>query len=367
MKVKQLADGIFKCVKPTFVPKIFRLQRAGLVLSLLLSASSLTLFSYAPKAEPLNYYANLRSTAYDLYKPEVGRIFNNRSPILSSHPLLAPNAQIWLTPENLSPMVAGSPPYQGVWTPTGQRGVGGAVVFYTTVAPYEGAASVDVAWIDQSQTALAIYAGTTQPNGAFPNQGYVPSALQSRLVAAFEGGFQFQVAGGGFYQNGVTAIPLKTGAASLVQYQNGTVNIGSWGTEVTMTPQVYAVRQNLTLLVDNGQITYQTNVSPLTTWGYSLGNLVSTWRSGVGVTSSGNLIWVGGPGLSPYMLAKVLVWAGAVRAMQLDINPDWVNFASYSYKPGVGAVGQNLSPAMYFPASHYLSPFWRDFVAVFLQ
>ena len=313
--------------------------------------------------------SNLKTqvTSYGQYQPIVGQIFNDRFPILTSHSLLAPNAQVWAVPKPLMPMVPGSPSYQGTWTPIGQPGLGGAVVFGTTVAPYPGASNVDVAWINQSESSLKIYAGTSQPSGSFPNQGYVPPSLQSRLVAAFEGGFQFQVAGGGFYQNGVTAIALRNGAASMVQYQNGTIDIGSWGTEVNLTPQVYAVRQNLTLLVDNGQITPQTNVNPLVTWGYSLGNLVSTWRSGVGVTSHGNLVWVGGPGLSPYMLAKVLIWAGAVRAMQLDINPDWVNFAGYRYQPGVGAVGQNLSPAMYFPASHYLSPFWRDFVAVFLQ
>ncbi|SHE99039.1 hypothetical protein SAMN02745225_02190 [Ferrithrix thermotolerans DSM 19514] len=332
-------------------------------LTLCLVASTIT-FAQGLGVSTPNY---LTFTNYGSDVVVMGRIFNDRSPVLSSHPILAPDAQIWPAPRRLSPMIPQAPSYEGEWSPVGQRGLGGAVVFDTVVTPYPGATTVSVAWIDQTNASLSIYAGTTQPQGSFPYQGYVAPSLQSQLVAAFEGGFQFQVANGGFYEAGTTAIPLRYGAASLVQYDNGTLNIGSWGPEVQMNSQVYAVRQNLTLLIDNGSISPETQVNPLVTWGYSLGNLLATWRSGVGITAGGNLIWVGGPGLSPYMLAKVLQWAGAVRAMQLDINPDWVNFATYTYQQGIGAVGSNLSPAMYFPASHYLSPFWRDFVAVFLR
>lgn len=299
--------------------------------------------------------------------PGFGRCFVDRAPIWEIHGVLAPNAQVWPTPTRRVPMFNGAPSTNGLWVPSGERGIGGNVVFTTQVEPYPGAQSVDVAWINQTNASLSIYAGTTQPGGSFAVQGYVPPSLQSSLVAAFEGGFQFSVANGGFYQQGVMRPPLVNGAASLVQYQDGTLNIGTWGNEVSMSPSVVAVRQNLLPLVSNGAINPLTNYKPLVTWGYSLGNLVSTWRSGIGITNNGNLIWVGGPGLSPYMLAKVLVWAGSVRAMQLDINPDWVNFATYEYVPGQGSVGTNLSPAMFFPPSHYLNPFWRDFVAVFIR
>ena len=53
------------------------------------------------------------------------------------------------------------------------------------------------------------------------------------------------------------------------------------------------------------------------------------WRSGLGVTADGALVYVGGPGLDIADLANILVRAGAVRAMELDINTDWVNYSTY--------------------------------------
>ncbi len=66
-----------------------------------------------------------------------------------------------------------------------------------------------------------------------------------------------------------------------------------------------------------------------TRWGFTLGNAVYVWRSGLGITANGALVYVGGPGLNITDLANLLVRAGAVRAMELDINTDWVNFSSY--------------------------------------
>ncbi len=273
--------------------------------------------------------------------------------------------QLWYAPITLSPMAAGA---QSVpWVPKGDEGIGGAALFTTTIVPQAGAQPVAVAWMNQQQASTQIYAGTTQPGGSWPYQAPIPSSRFPTLLAAFEGGFQFSATSGGFYQAGRYGSPLHNGDASLVEYDNGTVNIGAWGSEVSMTSSVQSVRQNLTLLVDHGEVTPQASVAPLVTWGYSLGNLVSTWRSGIGVTANHNLVWVGGPGLSPAELGAVLVHAGAIEGMQLDINPDWVNFATYTDTTPSGIVGTNLLSSMIFPPVHYLGPFWRDFVAVFLR
>ena len=51
--------------------------------------------------------------------------------------------------------------------------------------------------------------------------------------------------------------------------------------------------------------------------------------------------------------------------MELDINPYWVSFISYS---GWGASGpSNLFPQMQRPATRYLTPDDRDFFAVYLK
>ena len=93
-----------------------------------------------------------------------------------------------------------------------------------------------------------------------------------------------------------------------------------------------------------------------------------TWRSGVGVTTAGDLVYAAGPALDPASLAHLLVAAGAVRAMQLDINHQWISFATYTHGLGGGPpVGANILSGMYYSPGHYLVPFSRDFVAVFAR
>jgi hypothetical protein len=100
-----------------------------------------------------------------------------------------------------------------------------------------------------------------------------------------------------------------------------------------------------------------------------LGGGAITWRSGIGVTAAGDLVYAGGPYLDPAALARLLVAARSVRAMELDINPEWVSFSMFAHAGGVagqGIVGgTNLLAGMYFQPGHYLQPFSRDFFAVF--
>ncbi len=311
-------------------------------------------------------------------RPKSHKAFGAQSPIRPVGPLylqfqsrrgvtLASYPQLWYSPLNRAPMPGDTNPSDGVWHPIGTASAGSFAAFSTYAAPYPGAPQVAVAWINQAQARTQIYAGTSQPGGSWPYEGAIASSNQASLIAAFEGGFIFNVSHGGWYEAGSTGPPLVTGAASIVEYNDGKINIGAWGSEVGMTPQVYAVRQNLVMLVDNGQVLPVAQDNPLVTWGYSLGNLLYTWRSGLGVTANGNLVWVGGPGLSPQVLGEALVWAGAVRGMQLDMNPLWVNFASYDYSAATGLSSSNLLPGMAYSPSHYLAGFWRDFLAVFLR
>jgi len=64
-------------------------------------------------------------------------------------------------------------------------------------------------------------------------------------------------------------------------------------------------------------------------------------------------------------LAGVLHDAGAVNAMQLDINPDWTNYITYSHpSPGIAAPSVLPPPNSSVSANRYLQPSSRDFVAV---
>ena len=174
--------------------------------------------------------------------------------------------------------------------------------------------------------------------------------MPTTLVAAFNAGFLMSDANGGYYTDNKTVVPLRTGAASFVVYKNGSSTVGQWGRDVTMGPDVVSVRQNLDLLVDNGQVVPAASSPTPAQWGATLGGGLYVWRSGLGVTADGALVYVGGPGLDILDLANIFVRAGAVRAMELDINTDWVNFSSYQPSTAAGpatpANGTELLPGM---------------------
>jgi hypothetical protein len=92
---------------------------------------------------------------------------------------------------------------------------------------------------------------------------------------------------------------------------------------------------------------------------------VLVWRSGVGVDPHGNLIYAAANYQSARGLADVLIRAGAVRAVELDINSYWVSFNTFA-KPG-GRDPLKLLPDIGRPATRYLSPDDRDFFAVYAR
>ena len=229
---------------------------------------------------------------------------------------------------------------------------------------------VGVAWMDTKLLTPTLYSGSTIPGGGpFKHTAPVSRAAAKTLVAAFNSGFLMTNANGGYYTDGKTVLPLRNGAASFVIYRNGTAGIVAWDQGATVPPDVVAVRQNLDLLVDHGKPIPGLNPSDTTQWGFTLGNAVYVWRSGLGITADGALVYVGGPGLNITTLAGILARAGAVRAMELDINTDWVDFATYRPYGGSGlagpANGTNLLPDMYGGPNRYFAAWWsRDFIIV---
>lgn len=214
-------------------------------------------------------------------------------------------------------------------------------------------------WIDPLLIKTSLIPGLTEPGGTWSHPPYITPTELPAVAAAFNGGFRFQDAKGGFYLNGRTAVPLRMGAASMVIYDNGRINIGTWGTQVTMTPNVVAVLQNLVLMVDGGQVSPSATYNDTSVWGNTLGANVVVARSGIGVTSEGALVYVAGPALTARSLAESLQRAGAVRAMTLDINPEWVTFNFYSHPDHANpalVVPSKLYPQMQRPANRYLGP-----------
>ncbi len=276
------------------------------------------------------------------------------------------------TPASIAPFA--SPPVagEGRWSPVGRTVDGLPAVYETMLRPDAIHTSyvVAVAWMDTELLKAALYSGSAIPGGGpYTHTAPISPSDATTLVAAFNAGFLMSDAEGGYYTDAKTIIPLRTGAATFVVYNNGSATVGQWGRDVTMGPDVVSVRQNLDLLVDNGHVVpaaYDANSSQ---WGATLGNALYVWRSGLGVTADGALVYVGGPGLDILDLANILERAGAVRAMELDINTDWVNFSSYQPSnpggPATLANGTTLVPGMTGGPGRYFESWWaRDFITM---
>jgi hypothetical protein len=260
---------------------------------------------------------------------------------------------------------------EGKWAPAGPlvKGVPAMYVAqFRADQVYTGQITTAV-WMDPTLLDVNLVPGSQEPGGTWTVPPYITPLELPNVVAAFNGGFRFHDAHGGFYLDGRTAVPLVTGAASVVIYANGNVNVGAWGTEVTMTPQVTAVLQNLVPIVDNGQPAPAATYNDSKIWGATLGQHTVVARSGLGVTATGALVYVAGPALTARSLAESLQRAGAVRAMALDINPEWVTFNFFTHDdPSTPSdvSPSKLYPTMERPADRYLGPTHesRDFFSV---
>ena len=181
----------------------------------------------------------------------------------------------------------------------------------------------------QSALQLRLHSGTTDAGTVGWRYGPVIAGLERRrLVAAFNGGFRLNVGAGGFESFGRTAAPLSDGLGSIVTYTDGTTDIGSWHHEVPAPGRrVASVRQNLPLLIDHG--TAASTLDCLSCWGATLGGVIDPARSALGIQPNGHIVWAGAEHATVSALADALLRAGVVRAVELDINPEWV--AGYLY------------------------------------
>jgi hypothetical protein len=218
-----------------------------------------------------------------------------------------------------------------------------------------------VAWMDPQLARPVVVPGRADPGGPWPWGGQVAPESRPFLLASFNGGFKWNDFSGGILAFGRGFRDLLPGVASLIVYGDGTFTVGAWGRDNDASKQVVAVRQNLQLLVDGGQPTPAAgNVGA---WG---GSVVgpATMRSAVGVDANGALLWAGGR-RTPADLATAIIAAGAVRAMEMDINPDWVHFNSYDVASDGSAHGNGLFGAT--GADRFLHPDGRDFIAVMVR
>jgi hypothetical protein len=260
----------------------------------------------------------------------------------------------------MKPATAG----EGVWRAIGPQVAGGPPVLVTTFRSERGSPGIVayVAWIDHTRVQLALYPGVSEPPHGpplLPSQ--IPRGQRWRLLATFNGGFRFKSGAGGFAINGHTYSFLKRDLGTLVGYRDGRLDIVDWRDGPSAGPDVAFARQNLPLIVSSGRPTPK--LGDGLQWGATLRGASRVWRTGVGIDRHGNLIYAATPDQTAGTLAGILIHAGAVRAIELDINPEWPTFDTYAH---VGT----LLPSKFVPNyqqrdNRYLTSDARDFFAVY--
>jgi hypothetical protein len=253
------------------------------------------------------------------------------------------------------------------WTPAVAVGGQTAVWISRVRAFHESGFTITLLRFDQGMVTLALHAGGSQPGGQGWAYGDAIGRAEGRIVvAAFNSAFQQNYGAGGFEEGGRVGWPLLRGAASVVIYRDGTADIGRWQVTVPAAGRpVQAVRQNLGLLIDGGRIPPSVDTCIKVCWGDPLHEQPIVARSALGITLNGDLVWAGGHNLSVRALAEALAGTGAVRAMELDINPRWVAGYVYAHSARAGApVPIPVVPGQTGIPGEFLVPYFRDFFTV---
>ena len=242
---------------------------------------------------------------------------------------------------------------------------------WTTVAKVHGQpaawlaqrSGVTLVRFDQMLVHLDLHAGSS--DGGVSGWRYgdqiTPAEIHG-VIAAVNGGFKLTYPNVGFMSGGRVAATLKAGLASIVTYTDGTTDIGTWRAGVPSAGKaVFSVLQNQRLLVDNGVVAASAARCILACWGETVGNRTTVARSALGITAQGQLVWAAGEELLPAELASALSAAGALRAIELDINPDWVAGYLYIHHPP-GPTPTPIVPGQLGIAGKLLEPYSRDFL-----
>lgn len=271
-------------------------------------------------------------------------------------------------PRPAHPTPSPTPTEQPGWTVVSQLPSGIAVDSHSS--PQSDGDSVTVLRFHAGLVHYALHVGWKDPptgGSALPAdaQPVIGAGEHAQLLAAFNGGFLMGAGclpcgAGGMEVAGHVLVPLVNGMTSLVLDQNGNASMGVWGRSFPPTgAAVNSVRQCLPPLVSGGRVS--PNAGDISAWGATLGGGATVARSAVGIDGRGNVLYAGSMSALPSDLANALVSAGAVTAMELDINPEWVQ-ADAAPSPG-----GPLSPAVpnqNRPADQYLSGWTRDYVSV---
>ncbi len=282
-------------------------------------------------------------------------------------PANANSTAVSYRPPNVRPLIRPTLSGEGVWRKAGADVGTQPPVLLTTFRsdPEYPQFVAGLAWLDSARTRLEYVPGLDEPPEPLPHRGSgeVPPSSRRRLVATFNGGFPLETSNAGLIYRGKVVEAMVNGIATVAEYRDGRIDIVRWHQGASAPPDVWFAKQNLPPIIYEGKL--NPNLSDGPEWGETVNNATRVWRSGLGIDARGNLMYAAANYQTVESLAKILKRAGAVRALELDINEDWTSFISYR-APGAGSPS-NLLPEMFRSPDRYLVPDERDFFAVYLR
>ncbi len=236
---------------------------------------------------------------------------------------------------------------------------------FVSLDPDRSYAITTIVQMDMHVMRMGSVAGTKQPGGPVgkPGPGVIPKDIidSGKLIAAFDGGFQYKDGAYGMIVENTTYLPLKNDLGTLVENSDGSLRIINYDGQ-SLGGSVAFVRQNCPMLITDGEISVA-NPRNKVLWGRLAAGTtdIYTWRSGIGLTKEGNLLFAVGNNLTPVTLANALKAAGAVNAIQLDINPIWVRFNIFE-PTGFGKyTSTTLTKDLQDGSRQYLNGYEKDF------
>lgn len=218
--------------------------------------------------------------------------------------------------------------------------------------------------VDQRRERVVWHPGTVVPGGTgWPTPDRLVGAELRQVLATFNGGFTNVASRGATWAGGRQHGALRVGAASFVIDSSGRADVRAWTTGPSATRGLLVVRQNLDLLVADGRAASTVGQDDSPVWGRGLHHRHATWRTAVGIDRDGRLLVVEARNATTRQLATWEVAAGARRAMELDINPQFSCLLVYRHT-AAGPVPHAVLTGQQGSVLRYLSPSRRDFFSV---
>lgn len=267
-------------------------------------------------------------------------------------------------------------PDDGRWQSVPVPGSTQPVIYRTVLHPdaRRSYAELFVFALDLSRVGVHAVAGSVEPKSpgsAAPRvdrPGRIDPHDESRLIAAFNGGFKAEHGQFGMMVDGVRLLAPKSGSCTLAAQEDGSLRIGTWSQLATDESSFVWWRQTPPCMVEDGQLHAGLQTDSSKNWGATLEGSTVIRRSAVGLDESGKLLFVGiSNSTTARALALGMQHAGARHVAQMDVNFSYPKFLLYRDEGGQRSAISAVKGFMYEQDDYVRRASTRDFFYVTLE